>query len=92
LQNTQTSGRFSFFAYDLEIEKRSKQSSAFVRITDGCLKCGLCRDQCPAQAIAVKRGVFISGGACVGCAACVELCPAGAVRVIDGSAPRNHLF
>ncbi|MDR2945346.1 MAG: hypothetical protein LBV79_01170 [Candidatus Adiutrix sp.] len=24
LQNTQTSGRFSFFAYDLETEKRSK--------------------------------------------------------------------
>lgn len=50
-------------------------------ITDGCVMCGLCAAQCPAQAIA-RGGVHneIDETKCLHCGRCYENCPVGAIE------------
>ena len=47
-----------------------------------CVKCGLCLESCPAQAIRVVGTDFLTGENCTACAACVEVCPVGAAIII----------
>lgn len=50
-------------------------------ITDECLQCGACADQCPVEAI--KEGdtkYVIDADACIDCGACQDQCPAGAIK------------
>ena len=48
-----------------------------------CVACGVCRLQCPKQAISVYRGCFavVDDSACVGCGLCEKACPANAIEV-----------
>jgi len=79
--------------------------TARASISDSCLTrrgvmCTVCREQCPAAAISLRRVV---GGVplpqvetvfCNGCGACVALCPVGSVQVVatdDAQAPREAL-
>lgn len=47
-------------------------------ITDECLACGTCAEQCPADAI-TEGDIYVIGDECLECGACVEVCPAGAI-------------
>ncbi|MGD2098297.1 MAG: 4Fe-4S binding protein [Desulfobacterales bacterium] len=41
-----------------------------------CDQCGVCADNCPEDAIHLKKDAFIvDEGACTGCMICVEVCP-----------------
>ena len=51
-------------------------------INGKCIRCGLCLEICPAQAIRVGGKAFSAGAECIGCAACVEICPSGAAVLI----------
>ncbi|MCR4963574.1 MAG: 4Fe-4S binding protein [Firmicutes bacterium] len=47
-------------------------------ITEECLACGTCAEQCPADAIS-EGDIYVIGDECLECGACVEACPAGAI-------------
>ena len=50
-------------------------------ITDACVSCGSCADQCPVEAISEGDGKFvIDADVCVSCGACAEQCPVEAIE------------
>ena len=50
-----------------------------VEISRDCIKCGLCVQLCPVDAVRVKHRAFQINDACIGCLACLEACPVGAI-------------
>ena len=49
-------------------------------ITDACLSCGTCIDECPNEAISQGDGKYvIDADSCVDCGACEAACPTGAI-------------
>lgn len=49
------------------------------RITDACVACGLCKDECPAEAIGEGDIYVIDPEKCTDCGACKEACPNDAI-------------
>jgi len=48
-------------------------------ITDECIACGACANECAEDAIYEKNGVFvIDSSLCRGCGTCADVCPVGA--------------
>ena len=49
------------------------------KISDECIMCGACADQCPQEAISEGDGKFvIDPDKCIDCGACADVCPVGA--------------
>jgi len=47
---------------------------------DLCVGCGLCRENCPQEAISVQSGkVWIDLTRCNRCGICLDICPQGAI-------------
>jgi NAD-dependent dihydropyrimidine dehydrogenase PreA subunit len=51
----------------------------YVILSDECIACGTCRQECPSEAIVEKGDAYAITEACIECAACFEACPSGAV-------------
>lgn len=50
-------------------------------ITDACVKCGSCAEQCPVEAISEgKYKYVIDPDVCVSCGSCADQCPAEAIE------------
>ena len=50
-------------------------------ITDACVKCGACADNCPVEAISEGEDKFvIDADVCVSCGACADNCPTEAIE------------
>ncbi len=50
---------------------------------DLCAGCGLCMDECPADAIYMSNGwAVVDQERCTGCEICVEVCPNGAIEML----------
>jgi ferredoxin len=50
------------------------------KITDECLACGACVDECPNEAISEDDPIYIiDAEKCDDCATCVESCPSEAI-------------
>ena len=46
------------------------------KITDACVACGACAEECPAEAISEGDGIYvIDPDVCVGCGTCADVCP-----------------
>ena len=53
---------------------------AFI-ITDACVSCGSCADQCPVEAISEGDGKYvIDADVCVSCGSCADQCPTEAIE------------
>lgn len=49
------------------------------KITDECIMCGACVDECPVEAIAEGDGKYeIDADKCIDCGSCNGVCPVGA--------------
>ncbi len=49
------------------------------KITDSCIMCGACAENCPVSAIKEGDGKYvIDANVCIGCGACADICPVGA--------------
>jgi ferredoxin len=54
------------------------------RITEDCLACGACLDECPNEAISEGDDIYeIDPEKCDDCATCVESCPNDAIVPAD---------
>jgi len=50
------------------------------KITDACVKCGACAENCPVEAISEGEAQYIiDPDTCVDCGACAANCPAEAI-------------
>ncbi len=57
--------------------KKSKKMA--YKITDICVACGTCIDECPVGAISEGDIYKIDENACVSCGTCAGACPTGAI-------------
>lgn len=50
------------------------------KISDQCISCGSCADQCPVSAISQGDTQYnINEDECIGCGSCAEQCPVSAI-------------
>lgn len=50
------------------------------KISDECISCGACADQCPVSCIAEGDGKYvINEDDCISCGACADTCPVNAI-------------
>lgn len=52
-------------------------------ISDECIACGSCIDECPVEAISEGDIFSIDPDTCIDCAACVDVCPTEAISEMD---------
>jgi ferredoxin len=57
-----------------------KENKMAYRITDICVACGTCIDECPVGAISEGDIYKIDENACVSCGTCAGACPTGAIQ------------
>lgn len=48
-------------------------------ISEDCISCGSCADQCPVEAISEGTPYVIDEDACIDCGSCADQCPMGAI-------------
>lgn len=48
-------------------------------ISDECIACGSCLDQCPVEAISEGDIYTIDADTCIDCGACADQCPVEAI-------------
>ncbi len=52
-------------------------------ITDECVKCGICADNCVTGAINKEKPYFIDNYLCINCGRCFENCPEKVIKYIE---------
>jgi Formate hydrogenlyase subunit 6/NADH:ubiquinone oxidoreductase 23 kD subunit (chain I) len=51
------------------------------KITDECIACGACAEECPVSCITEKDGKYvINADECVECGSCADVCPVDAPK------------
>ena len=49
------------------------------KISDECIACGTCIDECPVEAISEGYIFLIDASLCTDCGSCAEVCPTDAI-------------
>lgn len=61
--------------------KKAGTASLVPKATKECVKCGLCAENCPAQAISRENLKKADSGKCISCMRCAAVCPKSARKV-----------
>jgi len=69
-------------AYPENYKKRRKEVRRVAHhITEDCINCGSCVEECPANAISEGGDRYvIDPSLCTDCGSCVEICPVEAIK------------
>lgn len=59
-------------------------------VTDKCISCGQCAEDCPAGTITMVNGKPVWGKKCYQCTACINCCPTRAIEYGKGTAIRGR--
>ena len=49
-------------------------------ISDDCIACGTCTDECPVEAISEGDIYYINPDVCTDCGTCADVCPSEAIH------------
>ena len=74
-----------------DIRKRFKGVGWKSSDIGGCNGCGICEENCPAQAITVRDNIPSISDQCLGCGICVFRCPQNALETKSVAAPKENL-
>ena len=67
--------------HPLVVQKHMEGTIMAYKITDACVKCGSCADNCPVEAISEGEDKYvIDADTCVSCGACCDNCPVEAIE------------
>ena len=65
--------------YQALIHTLKEDTPMAFKITDDCIKCGACAEECPVSAITEGDDKYvIDADTCIGCGNCNAVCPVGA--------------
>ena len=62
------------------INLKTNKTMAYV-ISDDCVACGTCIDECPVGAISEGDKYSINADECTECGTCADACPSGAISL-----------
>ena len=51
-------------------------------ISDGCIACGSCMNECPVDAISAGEIFIVNADDCIDCGACADICPVDAISEV----------
>lgn len=77
---------FDFFAKLVHLPvifNYKKRSVMAYVISDECIACGTCIDECPVEAISEGDIYKIDADLCTDCGSCAEVCPVDAISVAE---------
>jgi ferredoxin len=69
---------YLIFASELNFNFKHNKTMAYV-ITDDCIACGTCIDECPVGAISEGDIYKIDPEVCTECGSCADVCPSEAI-------------
>lgn len=72
----------TFAASNLNYQLKTTTKMAYV-ISDDCIACGTCIDECPVGAISEGDKYSIDPEACTECGTCASVCPSEAIHLAD---------
>lgn len=55
--------------------KKTGGTQMIPKPTTECVKCGICAEECPVQAIDRENPKKVDGGVCISCMRCISVCP-----------------
>ena len=58
-----------------------KKAVMAYKISDECIACGVCIDECPVDAISEGDIYTIDANLCTDCGSCAEVCPVEAISI-----------
>ena len=67
--------------YTVRTNSKPEVMTMAYKISDDCISCGACAENCPVEAIAEGDGVYvIDADKCIDCGACADSCPVEAPK------------
>ncbi len=70
------------FGQRLWFYKKTAGYTDKLKISAGCIGCGLCASLCPMKNISVKNNRAVAGGRCTMCYRCISRCPQKAITLL----------
>jgi ferredoxin len=76
---------FLFFAKlcTFATSKTKKEQVMAYKISEECIACGTCIDECPVEAISEGDIYKIDADLCTDCGSCAEVCPVDAISIAE---------